>query len=109
MDLEQIRRLAAGGVAAYPPTALPSAAAWLWDFGEATGEARYCSVSRSLEMISAAFDANYEVLPSVVLADLDRILATQLPDVLGAALAPDGSTFARLMREAIAHALTGIP
>lgn len=106
MDLEQIRRLATGGIAAYPPTALPSAAEWLWDYGEATGDARYCSVSRSLELITAAFDANYEGLAAGVLADLDGILAAQLPGILGANLPPDGSTFARLMREAVARALT---
>jgi hypothetical protein len=60
MDLEDIRRLATGGIGAFPPTALPTAAAWLWDYGEATGDARYCSLSRTIEMITAAFDANYD-------------------------------------------------
>jgi hypothetical protein len=107
MDLEDIRRLATGGIGAFPPTALPTAAAWLWDYGEATGDARYCSLSRTIEMITAAFDANYEGLGNAILNEVDGVLATRMPDALGAELPSDGSTLARLMREAVCQALSG--
>lgn len=57
-------------------------------------------------MIGNAFDENDESLASAILADLDGILMNQVPDILGADSPADGSMLARLMREAVAQALS---
>jgi hypothetical protein len=106
MDLDDIRRLASTGIAAFPPAALASAAEWLWDFGEATGEARYCSLSWTIDMIAVAFEDGYESLPSSVVEAVDVVLSERVPDVLDATSPSGGSALARLMREAVAQALS---
>lgn len=107
MDVDDIRRLATTGLAAFPPTALESAADWLWDYGEATGDARYCSLSKAIGTIAVAFEDRYGSLPSPVIAALDDILSERLVDVLSASSPADGSRLARLTREAVAEALRG--
>jgi hypothetical protein len=106
MDVDDIRRLATTGIAAFPPTALESAADWLWDFGEATGDARYCSLSRTIGMIADAFEDTYESLPNSVVGAVDIVLSERLPEVLSATSSRDGSALARLTREAVAQALS---
>lgn len=104
MDSQSLLRLADKGLAAYPPAELSTLADWCWDIGESTGDARYSSLWRSLDLISDLF-AEHGALPTGMVARLDEALHYWMPKIIGAADASEGSQFARLMREDLARAI----
>jgi hypothetical protein len=104
LDRQDLSRLAERGVAAFPPANLSTLAEWCWDFGESSGDARYCSLWRTLSMVAAPFDQD-DALSSAVVARIDSVLRTSLPDVLTADSAADGSLLARALRERLLDAV----
>src|SRR5579883_325487 len=100
MDHSSLRRLADEGIAAFPPLALPDLAAWCWDIGETTGDARYCSLSRSIGQIEELFEP-VEAVPQNLVRHLDGLLARTVGDILQADSAEAGSILARSLREDI--------
>lgn len=109
MDLGDIRRLADSGIAAFPPTSLESAAEWLRDYGEATGDARYMSLSATLGMIWSAFEDNSEQMWTATVEALDDQLAEGINEVLDQVAAKDASPLARRLRESVAAILRESP
>jgi hypothetical protein len=98
VDRASLLRLAEQGVAAFPPAAIGSLADWCWDMGETTGEARYCSLWRTLSWIGDLFDDSGGVLTEAVEC-FDRTLREWIPAILDATAPAEGSHFGRLMRE----------
>jgi hypothetical protein len=103
LDLNSLLRLASSGVSSYPPADLPTLADWCWDHGETTGDARYCSLWRSLSAIVDLFDAHGAV-PVAVTAALDRIFQESLPDIVAAPDVEVGAGMARALRESVMRA-----
>jgi hypothetical protein len=109
VDLADIRRLAARGIAAFPPTSLESAAEWLWDYAEATGDARYSSLSQTVAMIWAAFEDSSEQMWTTTVEAIDAELATSIPGILDENAAADAAQMARTLRESVAAILRESP
>lgn len=101
MDQNSLRRLAETGIREFPPGDLAHLADWCWDFGEATGDARYCSLSRSFGMIADLFESHGAAPLDLVLA-LDELVQSRIGPILDAETAADGSYLARLFREDVA-------
>jgi len=98
LDLHSLRRLASEGIGGLPPSALGDLADWCWDYGEATGDARYCSLWRALRPIADTFEAD-DAVPTESVNRFDAVLNQRLDDVLDAETAESGSMLARSMRE----------
>lgn len=103
LDRYSLERLAADGLAAFPPAHLSGLAKWCWDFGEATGDARYSSLSCTVRMLADLFQENSSPL-TVRVEAIDHLLQARLPDVLNANEPAEGATLARLLREAVQRA-----
>lgn len=97
MDRFSLRRLADDGLRAFPPDRLPDAAAWCWEFGAATGDARWCLLSRTLDKLAAPFADSNGALPVEMTAQIDVVLRDLLPDVLNAPTAAEGASLAQLL------------
>jgi hypothetical protein len=77
---------------------------WCWDNAENTGDARYCGVARTLELILDRWDTKSGLHSSTVI-EMNRILASHLNAILDAESPAAGAGEARWMREQIAHVL----
>ena len=75
-------------------------AAWCIDRAENSGDARYCSIARTLIFIAEEWD-HRGALPTSVVTDLADLLQRGLRDALDAAEPADGSYFGRLLREQV--------
>ena len=106
MDQHSLRRLAKGGIARFPPADLGPLADWCWDYGEATGDARYCSLWRALHPIAEAFD-DRGALPTELVNHFDAVLNELLDGVLDAETAESGSMLARSLREQLLRPESG--
>lgn len=98
MDLPSLRRLGSDGIGRFPPSELGPLADWCWDYGEATGDARYCSLWRALRPIADMFDDRGAV-PTKLVSHFNAVLNQLLADVLDAETAESGSMLARSLRE----------
>lgn len=107
MDRSALLQLAEGGLAAFPPSSLADLAAWCWDFGEASGDARYCSLSRTLDMIAEPFE-EHGALDSAVVAVINAVLHDALGDVLSAESPQDGAILARSLRFEISERVRAV-
>lgn len=105
MDLSFLHRLAEGGLAAFPPSQLRDAAVECWDWGVATGDSRWCILSRTLAELATPFDD--EGMSSALLRDLDRVLASLLPDLIDAENARDGASIAQLLYDQMKQEVGG--
>jgi hypothetical protein len=77
---------------------LRNLADYCWDYGEASGDARYCSLWRTLDQIVEVFeDDGY--MQTRTLDRVDQALKRYLPDVLSAPTAEEGALCARRLRE----------
>lgn len=83
---------------------MPELAEWCWDYGEATGDARYCSLWRALNLINELFEPHRGISPDLV-SQLDLVLRRGLPEILDAETAESASQFARGLREELFRAL----
>jgi hypothetical protein len=100
VDQHSLRRLAADGVAAFPPSGLTTLADWCWDYGEATGDARYCSLWRTFTAIAAAFE-DLEAVDSSAVTRIDHLLRSEIPEILDAPDAAEAAGIARRLREGV--------
>lgn len=104
MSLDQLQQLAEHGLAAVPR--LDDVAVACWEHGENTGDARYCVLWRSLQVISGAYgdrpeDVHFEGLASSVVSRLDGVITRELPAVLSAEDPEHGTAIAVTMARAI--------
>lgn len=100
MDLASLRRLAEDGFDGLSADRLGDLAAWCWDWSEATGDARYCSLARSFTAIDTWW-SEYVTIPRAIAAEIERVLREDLPGVLEASDPAAGAGFARLMRQRV--------
>src|SRR5690349_2206264 len=100
VDRQSLLRLANAGIAAYPPSQLRLLADWCWDHGEATGDARYCSLWRLLDVIAEMFE-EHGAVSSDLIASIDASLEANIPRVLQAAPPASGAQLARELRQEI--------
>jgi hypothetical protein len=93
------------GVRALPPDLLDTLAPWCWDWGETTGDARFCSLSRSLQILADTFDKRGESggPPAPFVDQVDDLLRADVPSVLDATSAEEGSLLARALRQELAR------
>lgn len=104
MDQYSLLRLAEEGLAAFPPARLGDAADWCWQHGAATGDARWCLLSRTLALLAVPFDDG-EGLLSQTMTAADEVLRRHLSDVVLAAEAIEGSGLATLLDEELWRAV----
>lgn len=102
--LERIRRLAVDGFDNLGQLGEDS-----WDYGEATGDARYCSIGRMLLLIHEWWIEHDECggVPKAVVAELEQLLGPRLVAILDAPEAGVASRLARSLREEVEARLTG--
>ena len=105
MDQNSLRQLAEQGIGNFPPVRLGDLSAWCWDFGEVTGDARFCSLSRALSVIVDLFDLHSEQVPSVLVEQLDVLLKQSISGILHAETAEHGSFLSRQLRKAVVCAI----
>lgn len=105
MDQADLLRLAAGGLIAFPLDRLPTAVDWLHDYGEATGDGRYCSLARTLSAIEDWQDAQSGQMLAETVEGLDEALKQALPGVLDTVRAADAAPLARVLRMTVQQIL----
>jgi hypothetical protein len=81
MDLTTLHRLADGGLDALPVDHWADLSAWCWDWAEASGDARFCSLARALTAVDEWMSA-HGVVPDDVWRNIDRVCREDLPGVL---------------------------
>lgn len=89
MDQHSLLRLADEGLADFPPGRFSEAADWCWEWGAATGDARWCLLWRLLQDLAALFD-EHEAVPAATVERVDRAMRLHLRTVLTAASPVDG-------------------
>ena len=105
MDQNSLRRLASEGIESFPPSALQNLVEWCWDFGEASGDARYSSLSASLALVAGLFEDDGAAPNSLVQA-LNEHLYLWIPAILQANTAADGALSARSFRQDVAETIS---
>ena len=100
MDQASLRRLAEQGFRGVPADRLRALADWCWDYGEASGDARFCSLARTLWMIDDWWTEHDAVDPAVA-ADIESAIVADLGAVLDAEDPASGSMLARSMRQRV--------
>lgn len=98
MDRNSLLRLANDGIARFPPADLQTLADWCWDYGEATGDARYCSLWRCLDLLAERF-AQFEALAAEDVSFYDGLLRACMADILDASESALAASLARQLRE----------
>jgi len=99
MKLPLLDRIIAEGLTSATVTA--DAAEECWEASENTGDARYSSIARTLELIAE----HWEQKRMLATEGLDRVLRNLVPTILNAKTAQEGASWARVMRGEIAEAL----
>jgi hypothetical protein len=94
VDLATLERLASSGFDAVSGVQLRDLAAWCWDWGVATGDARYCVISVVLGAVDRWWDE--QGVPQDLLLEVEQILQRGLTDSLAA---PDAASGAQLAHE----------
>jgi len=75
--------------------------AWCWDYARETGDARYCFLWRSLEMLWQCFEENG--ISAIIVHSWDAALAEYMPEVLQADSPQGGTYWAALLHEQLMH------
>lgn len=109
MDLSSLRQLTEQGIGKFPPVRLTDLSAWCWDFGEATGDARFLSLSRVVDVIVELFESNSGQAPTALVEQLDLLLAQEIPAILDAKAPEQGTLLSRQLREAVVQAIHNFP
>jgi len=109
LDRLDLERLAEHGLAAFFPPRLRDAAAYCWERGVATGDARHCLLSRSRETLAEAFDEDSGPLLTSVVQEVDKVLRRLLIDVLNAPTAEEGTWIASMLDQEIRAAFDTTP
>lgn len=95
MDQSDLRRLGTQGLHGAAETR--EAAAWCWDWSEATGDGRYCVLARALERIALEWDEG--MFRAETVDDINDVLAEYVAGILDAASAEEGAALARPLKE----------
>jgi hypothetical protein len=93
--LSRLQRLAEGGLTAIPDNELSDTVEWCWDWGVATGDARFCVLWRVLGCVDEWWGE--QGVPSKLLGLVDARLQRGLTDTLEAPNAASGAQFAHQM------------
>lgn len=104
MDITDLHALAERGFATVPASRLSDLADWAWDWGEATGDARYCSVSRTFSSIDIWW-SEHKVIPLALCTRIDDLLQSHLPAILASDSSADASALARALRVVVHEVL----
>lgn len=100
MSLAQLERLSQDGLAGFPVTGFGDLALWCWDWCEATGDGRYCSISYTLAAVNRWWD-QYGVVPQAIAAEIDVHCREELALAVAAMDHSEGVYFARLFRQKV--------
>lgn len=98
MDLTTLEHFSRRGFRAVTPERLGDLWRWCWDWCEATGDARFCSLAETFRAIDQWWD-EYHVVSTTLAATIEQQLLRGLPAVLSAPSPEDGCHFARLLRQ----------
>lgn len=109
MDQGELERLASGGLADFPPAGLTDVAAYCWDRGVATGDARHCVLWRTFDLIAsqANEDEHLPPLDGRAVEELDDLFRRHLLGVLRASTAEEGAGLAQILDEEVRAVLQG--
>jgi hypothetical protein len=107
LNQPDLERLAREGLAALPPLLLPDIANDCWDRGAITGDARYCLLWRSLDLIAQIFEDRGQ-LPTPIVDELNGAFARLLPGALDATTAEEGTGLARILDDEIRSVLAAL-
>jgi hypothetical protein len=101
LDEAELERLVELGVRALLPVErLRTVADYCWDRGETTGDARYCSLSKTFGYIVKLLE-DYGAIEARTLDSVDRALQRDLGAVLAADTAEAGALLGRSLREEV--------
>lgn len=103
-SLPLIERLAAVGVGRLPGDMLQEAAEEAWQWGVAAADARYCVLSRTLEMIDHWFEHSGGALAHQFLNRVDQLLQRELPGLMSADVEAGCALAASLHEQLVAEA-----
>lgn len=102
MESLPLRRLAAEGLDAVAPHDVRGLSRWCWEEGVRTGDARYCVVAKTLELVASSYE-DWDAIP---IGDIDRAIAEDLASILEEKNPAAASLRAWRMKERVQTALT---
>lgn len=110
LDSESLRLLAERGFAGVPGDQLHDLGEWCVDFSEASGDARYSTIGRTLIDLAEWWSEHdkYGGIPVMLKDELESLLMSHLPTVLNVERSSDAAPLARLLREEVQSRLTGL-
>jgi hypothetical protein len=83
VDQTSLQRLADVGIAAFPPGQMDELAVWCWDYGIATGDARWCALWRLIAELVSAWGKDMELgVPPPLVDRWDQLLTKNIPEAL---------------------------
>jgi hypothetical protein len=97
---EDLQLLATNGFAAVPPLRFGELADACWDWCEATGDGRFCSLARTLSLVSQWW-SEYEAVPTLLSLEIEREFILWLGDVLDSEDLAAGAMSSRCLRQAV--------
>lgn len=101
MDEAELERLAEQGLTALLPLErLRTAAEYCWDRGETTGDARYCSLWRTISYVVENFE-EFEAMETRTFNTVDCAFQRHLTGILRAATPEEGALLGRSLREEV--------
>lgn len=100
MDLALLRRLAEGGSEAVPVDQFRELSNWCWDWSEASGDARFCSLARALGSIDSWY-SEHDAVPRHLANELEQACLEDLPPILEAGAPADAAILARGFRQRV--------
>lgn len=94
-----LQRLAEVGVGDLPPAKLGETAEDSWAWGEATGDARFCILWRTLKMVDQWFGDEDGAVATAFCDRLDAVVTREMPGILDAEASDEGTALAATMRD----------
>jgi hypothetical protein len=95
VDRATLDRLASGGFSEVAGDQLPDLIAWSWDWGVASGDARFCVIAAVLHRVNRWWDE--QGVPTALLREVESLLTRGLSDSLAADDASSGAQLAHQM------------
>jgi hypothetical protein len=110
MDSESLRLLSERGFEGVPGDQLYHLGVWCSEFSEASGDARYSTIGSTLIDLAEWWSEHdeYGGIPPALKNELESLLTSQLPTILGLENASEAAPLARLLREEVQSRLTGV-
>lgn len=98
--LDDLRLLATDGFAAVPPRRFGDLSDACWDWCEATGDGRFCSLARTLRLVDEWW-SEYDAVPTRLSLEIEREFVLWLGDVLDSEDLASGATSSRSLRQRV--------